>query len=768
MINLRFGKVALAVAVAAVTVIYVTHVQLSVAQSSWHSNAVGITSPLAGCRGNNHSSCLAYPARLPLLYLEPISSMALTVAFDDAVANLSQAPGGYNLRLVGQRTDDASLQPSKVGLSSTVVGFDSKESPLIEKRVHLYFPVAMKPDERYRLEFPGQALQEIQFSYRGDAISRSIQVNQVGYLPHSRKIAFVGNWLGTAGPLPINARHFDVYEESSGSKVFSAPLKLISSSDPWSGNRLYHADFSTLERKGRYFLQIKGIGRSDSFMISSHVYAPVYRKIFRLFYHSRNSTEIQAPFADPGFERPGGIRKPLSGLVHEAIAQSPFARSEAAGSYRAIEGGWFDAGDYGQYVANAAPVWYAFAAGHDLVPTNFASDAMGIPESGNGIPDIYDELEWGMKWLLAMQDKDDGGVYSRLVPLQWDTHLPHEVNSHRYLFEKTTHATASFVAASAIHARLLVKARPDRASEALAAAESAWRFIETTAPWPDEGHLYKNPKGVHAGEYADKSSLDNRLWAAAELYRTTGKAIYSDAFESLYQHIKIDPTAPVSFKDQALAACWAMAMAGRDGLRVKPALLKGLQDTLIAGADWLLRKSDENPYLAPIHQYIGFTGWGSFAHSSRAVLPLMQAYALTGEEKYRHRAAEMTNIQLGANPQSLSYITDVGARYPRHPLSKLSQYDDIDEPLTGIPVNGPHYHLPEIWNSTRRVNAAYLPAEKATVDEQGKPMFDSAYPVMRRYVDSSLLPPMSEPTVAEYARTAVAFGLLSPADGSVE
>ena len=36
-----------------------------------------------------------------------------------------------------------------------------------------------------------------------------------------------------------------------------------------------------------------------------------------------------------------------------------------------------------------------------------------------------------------------------------------------------------------------------------------------------------------------------------------------------------------------------------------------------------------------------------------------------------------------------------------------------------------------------------------------------SYPPLRRYVDSNLLPPMSEPTVAEYALTAVAFGLLS-------
>ena len=114
-----------------------------------------------------------------------------------------------------------------------------------------------------------------------------------------------------------------------------------------------------------------------------------------------------------------------------------------------------------------------------------------------------------------------------------------------------------------------------------------------------------------------------------------------------------------------------------------------------------------------------------------------------------------TDPQLGANPQAMSYVTGTGARSPREPLSKLSQYDDVDAPLNGIPVNGPHFHLPAIWQSTRAVNAGYFPPEKTLEADLSSP-----YPALRRYTDSQLLPPMSEPTIAEIARTAVAFGLL--------
>lgn len=733
----------------------------SPSSSRWQPEMVGITSPFTGCQ--NNSGCQLFPARHPALYLEPLSSNALTLGLDDAF-DITLAAKDIHLHAISEDKQSVTIQAEKLGHSRTVVGFDALEKPLTELRVHIELSTALEDGQPYLLKFSGTPLQNIAFTYKADAITRTIQVNQVGYLPISRKIAFVGNWLGSAGPLAVTAEHFDVIDENTGKVLFSKELKLISHSDPWSGNAVYHADFSPLQTAGQYHLFIKGIGRSDSFKISPDVYRDVYRKTFRLFFHSRNSIAVTEPYADPGFERSAGIPQSLSGLIHPSILNSPFAGDETAESFRSISGGWFDAGDYGQYIVNAAPVWHAFAAGIDLRSDNFVSDDMGIIESGNGVPDVIDELEWGMNWLLAMQDKKDGGVYSRLVPLKWDSQLPHEVSNPRYLFEKTTHATASFAAAAAIHARLLMQEHPHRAKQVLAAAESAWSFLVERQPWPAEGDRYRNPPGVHAGEYPDKSSLDNRMWAAAELYRTTGKDNYLAAFTAFQKQIEVDPTALVSFKEQALAAYWAMSMAANSGLHVNAELLNQLREKLISSADWLLRKSQEHPYLAPVHQHIGFTGWGSFAHSTRAVIPLLQAHALSGNIDYKDRAADMTNPQLGANPQSISYITGIGQRYPKHPLSKLSKYDKQKEPLAGIPVNGPHYHLPALWPSTQQVNAAYLPAEQAVSGKLDEIDFAAAYPVLRRYVDAFPLPPMSEPTIAEYARTAVAFALLLPTD----
>ena len=733
--------------------------QLVDGHERWSAESrLGVTSGLDNC--TLQTGCESFPEAFPFLYVQHVSARALTIGLDANAADLSVAESIRLYPVSGTETA-VPLSIEKSGYSRTVAGFDARNQPLIERRLHLLLHQPLAAGRSYLLESAVEPFRRIKFTAPDNPVSPSIQINQVGYLPGFEKVAFVGNWLGTAGPLPVDSREFEVLETDSGRLVYKGNLVLVDERDAWSGNKVLRADFSEIDTPGRYQLQVPGVGRSYSFEISETVFQPVYRRVFRLFYHSRNSAAIIAPWADSGWERPGGIPGEFNALFHPAVGISPLGRGEKPHDFHAVHRGWFDAGDYGQYVVNAAPVWFSFGAGIDISANAFASDDLGIPESNNGIPDVIDELEWGMAWLLSMQDSEDGGVYNRVAPLLWDDSMPHAVDSPRYLFEKTTHATASFAAATAIHARLLRPWKPKQAQLVLAASRAAWKFLGNSVQWPKEGDVYQNPVGVHAGEYPDSSAIDNSLWAAAELYRATGEDQFLDAFNALLDKFQLDPTAGVSFKNQGLAAYWAMYLALEPGVtgaeesasEKADRLRDELSQILLISADWYLRKAAENPFNAPIHQHKGYTGWGTFGQSSRAVLPLLQAWTISRDDKYLERASEMSNPQLGANPQSICYITGTGSKSPRYPLSKLSQLSRGGLPMNGIPVNGPHYHLPALWPSTRAVNQAYLPAEEA------KP--PDGYPTLRRYVDSDLLPPMSEPTVAEYAAVAVAFGLLS-------
>lgn len=668
------------------------------------------------------------------------------------VANLDhetccESAGAYQLHDEAGRQ----LEIQEVGSDRQAVGLDKRHRAVIENRLHLRLASALATTGSYRLRIGDQA---IELRLNENQLTPYLQVNQIGYVPSATKIAFAGGWLGSAGPLPVGGREFQIID-SQGTEVFKAPLQLRAAADPWSGNDVYQADFSALTTPGVYRLKVPGLGRSDPFEIGSTVYAPVARKVLRVFYHSRNGMPITSPWADPTHQRAGGIPDKLNGVFHSSVADSPLGNGEKAGQFRAIRRGWFDAGDYGQYMTNAAPVWFAVSTGLDLAPANFRDGDLGIPESGNGIPDILDELEWGMDWALSMQDSD-GGVYWRIASERWDEGLPGQLARPRFIFEKTTLATAVFAAMAASHARMIAHWRPDRSQQVLEAARAAWRYLETHPVWPTPGQVYRNPPGIAAGEYPDKSVEDAMAWAAAELYRTTGEADYLREFENRIGKVQLDPTGMVSFKDQGMAAVWAYLMS--DSAQRNPDQIALARRSLIAGADWRLRMAHTHPFRVAMHPRIELAGWGNFAHSTRAVLPLLQAYKLTGDVRYRDLAWESSSAQLGSNPQGLSYITGTGARSPRHPLSKLSQYSPAGVALAGIPVNGPHYQLPATWPSTRAVNQAYWPLPGGS--EQGP-----LYPALRRYTDSELLPPMSEPTVAEIALTGVALSLLSQEHG---
>src|SRR5262247_3898059 len=86
----------------------------------------------------------------------------------------------------------------------------------------------------------------------------AIKVDQVGYLPHAPKLAFVVT--------SETARDFLLRKADDASVVFrgqlSAPVY-----DADSGDRVQVADFSKLQREGRFYIEVPGIGRSWSFSI---------------------------------------------------------------------------------------------------------------------------------------------------------------------------------------------------------------------------------------------------------------------------------------------------------------------------------------------------------------------------------------------------------------------------------------------------------------------------------------------------------------------
>ena len=105
-------------------------------------------------------------------------------------------------------------------------------------------------------------------------------------------------------------------------------------------------------------------------------------------------------------------------------------------------------------------------------------DDWNLPESGNGVPDLLDEMQWELEWMLRMQDSD-GGVYHKVTSCNWFFGMPHEETTPRIINPKSTHDTGFFAAGLAAASRVFTALHPDAAvgERYLAAAVAAWEFM---------------------------------------------------------------------------------------------------------------------------------------------------------------------------------------------------------------------------------------------------------------------------------------------------
>lgn len=555
--------------------------------------------------------------------------------------------------------------------------------------------------------------------------------------------------------LPNPRPSVSIRETSAEKTVMTVPLRLEAANWYLSGEDVFSFDFSALKTPGTYHAYIPGLGISFPFKISPNVLDRAAYATAHALYYQRCGTALAEPYAEKRFVRPvdheyeSNGRK-IDAAYHESLAGSPLYAGEAAGAMTDGHGGWHDAGDYGKYVPTAAAaLWYLFTA-YDIDPHRFSDGSWNIPESGNGIPDILDEARWEVDWLMRMQ-RSDGAVYHKLTSQKWFEGMPQDESNPRYFFECTTHDTAS---AAAIFARAAALWKPYSEATAelyLQRAQKAWSFLEKHPKDIPKGG-FRNPPGNTTGEYRDQEDEDNRLWAAAELYRTTGRQEYREYFESW---CNANPNFPWGWNDwQHFYRCAYWAYLRSEWPDANARLKKEILKRLIQNAEEIVQLTMSNPYRNGAKlDTPAWIGWGAFTQSSKYAFPLLQAWSFIQDEKYTKAALMNLDAQLGANPLSLCFITGLGSRGPQDPLHHPSLHDGVEEPVPGIPIFGVAAHLPnnQPYYIMSQDDMNSFPPSKDTRDP---------YPVLRRYIDAHELVPMSEFTIVNMAVTTAVLNLL--------
>ena len=517
------------------------------------------------------------------------------------------------------------------------------------------------------------------------ASTEMILVNQVGYLPDAGKVALIRS----------GAEEFEIIDAATGKVVFSG-----TTGEPgyWelSGDTVRTADFSEFTEPGTYRLCLAGTGTcSGDFRIATDVYNEIAKASVKSFYLNRSGCEITPEFGSK-WARPAG--HPDTAVIVHKSAASP-GRPE--GTIISSPGGWYDAGDYNKYIVNSSITNFTLLLFYQLYPEYCRALELNIPESGNDIPDLVDELLWNLRWYLTMQDPADGGVYHKLTNDRfYGFEMPHQATQPRYVVQKSTAAALDFAAVTAMAYRVFAN-DPSEELKALSAvcldaSGKAMKWAET-----NPAVIYVQPKDISTGAYGDGDLSDELFWAKAEMALAKGENPGPDFLSGIRAGT---PT----WNQSATLGLISLALNGDESFS---ALREASKALLVAYADELLEKSASSPYRISLDWF----AWGSNSDVANQALIKIIAMELTGNEKYLPSVQGDVNWLLGTNPTGYCFVTGFGTLSPMNIHHRPSGADGVPEPVPGFLAGGPNTVV--LTDCPPTVNRSTFPARSYTDSE---------------------------------------------------
>ena len=491
-----------------------------------------------------------------------------------------------------------------------------------------------------------------------------IWVDQIGYLTGARKLIVVAS----DNPLPASL-DLEVRDAKSGNAVWKlkdnpTALKPFNNGqkDGASGDFISHLDLSALIVPGRYYVaSASPAGRSCMFNIGDNVYFETGIAAWKTFYYQRADGEKLEKFGGawnhgPAFLGAGQAKeahvytwtgRPHYEQVGDQIAdQTPYD----------VRGGWWDAGDFSKYTGNTVRCHNDLLLAYQLVADAAKDKQLNIPESGNGIPDLLDEVRFGTEYLIRICDKN-GACFGKCF-LQGGS-PPDSVKNPAQLTATSSQSTMSRAAALAYAAVVWKESKFDDsfAQRCLDESLRSWNLLkEKPFPWPVDP---KNPNGqAYIGDWFELDYHQMRALAAACYFKLTDKAEYH---EILKQELA------------AMEFSKGKAFDPGDGGDIQPLVwvythTKGADATLADG----LRKS----LLGTADKTVAWTGlgqgyamaikgywWGSNSLIGRTGATCVIAAELTDDKEARKRyleaAEEYVHYLLGRNALGKCFMTNM-------------------------------------------------------------------------------------------------------------
>ena len=494
------------------------------------------------------------------------------------------------------------------------------------------------------------------------SFSKYILVDQFGYTLNGNKIAIIRDpQTGYDGNETYNpGASYTLKDATTNNTVFTGEITAWNNgaTDPISGDKVWWFDFSSVKAGGKYFLEDATTKvKSAEFVISDDVYKDVLKVAFKTFYYQRAGFKKDANFAGEGW---------ADGASHIGTLQDKNCRlynnKSNASLEKDLSGGWYDAGDYNKYTPWTANYVIALLNAYTENPEAWTDD-FDIPESGNGIPDIIDEIKWGMDWLLKMNQSNGSSL--SIVALSHASPPSAAVGQSLY-GPATTNATMRSAAAFALGAKIFkdVNASVFSAySDTLKArAEKAYAWgLQNPSKIFNNNSQSNGSQGIGAGNQETDSlgRFTAKMGAALYLYELTGNSTYLSEFENGIP--KLPLIAWGNYVSQYFTEQQYLLLRYTKLPNAKINLANQIKETTKTAAnrsgdflDAVNKKTD--PYKAFIKDY----NWGSNQYKSDYGNFFWVFADVIDQDQNKINAAEdYLHYIHGVNPFSLVYLTNM-------------------------------------------------------------------------------------------------------------
>lgn len=521
------------------------------------------------------------------------------------------------------------------------------------------------------------------FTY-AQGVNSWVRVNQLGYFPNATKVAVF------MSAVESSSIDFKV-KDANTHKVAFEGKGIATNAERWGMKKTLRLNFSSLTKKGEYYVECNS-GKSPIFRIDTNVYDGTADFILKYMRQQRCGSN---PYLNAECHQHDGY-----------IVDHPTREGE----WIDVRGGWHDASDCLQYLTTSANATFQMLFAWQQTPdkTIFKDEYDAAGKKGsNGIPDILDEIRWGLDWMIRMNpdstlmfnqiadDRDHGG--GMRLPSNDKVDYGYGAGKGRPVYPVTgkpqglradnqnrstgvSSSAAKFASAFSLGAEVFKEIDPNFSAVMKEKAGPAYLYGKK---YPGNNQTACT---VSPYFYEEDNWVDDMELAAAVEYNLTGdtnwrkEADYWGQLEEVTPWMELGRARHYQFYPFVNIGHYYLAKSSDETVGGK------YQKYMKMGLETLLKRAKE--FDDPFFFGVPFA-WCSNNLVTAAITHARLYNEATGDDTYMEMEAALRDWLLGCNPWGTSMICGLPADgdSPTHPHSFV--YDLLKENTYGGLVDGP-------------------------------------------------------------------------------